>query len=183
MSQGRRDRKDYKVLQGPQGPRGPQGVGTTGITRSCRGHRGRKGHWSTRTAGCCWGDGSTRTAGCRSPAGPQGPQGAAGATGPTGLAGPPPDTSVYALKLNPTFSVTVVTDDLRSNNTMRSNKTQSCNATKLTVHGGLVVNETLAVDTITKRLANEVTIDRHLVVGAPCWWMQYAVAWRLRYPS
>ncbi len=72
-------------------------------------------------------------------------QGGAGAPGTTGPTGPAPDTSVYALKLNPTFSGTIVTDDLRANNAVKSNTIKAYNATNLTVNDGLVVDETLAV--------------------------------------
>ena len=58
-----------------------------------------------------------------------------------------------------------MTDDLRVNNTLRSNTIQAYNATKLTVNDELVVNETLFVDTITKRLANEVTVSGNFAVG------------------
>ncbi len=50
----------------------------------------------------------------------QGLQGVAGAMGPAGHAGPAPDTSVHALK-PPPFRGTIVTDDLRANDTVRGN--------------------------------------------------------------
>ena len=48
---------------------------------------------------------------------------------------------------------------------MKSNTIQAYNASSLTVNDGLVVNETLTVDTITQRLANEVTVSCDLALG------------------
>ncbi len=84
-----------------------------------------------------------------------------------------------------------MTDDLRANNTARSNTIQFYNTTQATVNDNisvagtlaadtltskpaanptvvndsLAVNSTLIVDTITKRLATEVTVDNDLAVG------------------
>ncbi len=63
------------------------------------------------------------------------------------------------------FSGTIVTDDLRVINTVRGKTIQAYKATNLTLNDGLAVNETLTVDTITKRLADDVTVDSNVVVG------------------
>ncbi len=89
--------------------------------------------------------GATGARGLQRAAGPTGPQdlpGVARATGPTGLAGPAPDTSVYALKLNPTFSGPILTEDLRANNTLRSNTIQSYSTTQATVSDNIAVTGT-----------------------------------------
>ena len=57
-----------------------------------------------------------------------------------------------------------MTDDLRANNTEKINTMQAYNATNLTVNVGMVVNEALAADVITKRLANEVAVSSDFVV-------------------
>ncbi len=47
----------------------------------------------------------------------------------------------------------------------KNNTGQAYVATNLTVNDGLVVNETLAVDTITKRSADEATVESDLAIG------------------
>ncbi len=99
--------------------------------------------------------------------------------------------AISIISLNPTFSGTVVTDDLRANNTVGSKTIQFYSALQVTVNGslavtgtlawdtvtsktaanpavvndGLTVNNTLAVGTSSSRLANEVTVESNFFVG------------------
>ncbi len=68
-------------------------------------------------------------------------------------------------KLNPTFLGTNVTDDLRANNTVRSNSIQSYDATRVTVNDNIAVTGTLAVDTVTsKTVPSPVVVSDGLTV-------------------
>ncbi len=109
---------------------------------------------ATGAQGLAGATGSQGLQGVAGPTGPEGLHGVAGATGPTGPTGPAPDTSVYAQKLIPALSGTIVTDDLRAKDAAESNTIQAYDATNLTVIDGLVVEETLTVAAITKGVAN-----------------------------
>ena len=59
-----------------------------------------------------------------------------------------------------------MTDDLRANNTVRSNAIQSYTATQVTVNDNIAVTGTLAVDTVTsKSAANPVVVNDGLTVN------------------